>query len=172
MNVQRELLPEQRANILQNLYPAYLHDLSAYMTALPNPHGLFEEETVERYNPETFLKVWWQHPQQLFPFLITADNLPAGFALVYTQPYTEDETQFCIAEFFILHPYRRTGAAEAAARQVFDRFHGTWKAEVLPLNLPAQKFWRRVIANYSGGAYTEGLETGHEGGMLVFRFEN
>ena len=38
---------------------------------------------------------------------------------------------------------------------VFARFAGEWRVNEARRNAPAVAFWRRVIAAYTGGAYTE-----------------
>jgi predicted acetyltransferase len=73
---------------------------------LPNQHGLFESDEVVSYDKETFLKIWWQHPDQLFPFIIKIDDRPAGFALISTKPNSRD-SDYEIVEFFIVNPYRK-----------------------------------------------------------------
>jgi predicted acetyltransferase len=164
-------LPIEQAYILQNLYPYYLHDLSEFQDALPNQHGLYESEEILFYEKDTFLMVWWQHPEQLFPFLIRVDNRPAGFALIGTKPYSGD-SDYEIMEFFVLKPYRQKGFAEQAAIEAFGLFNGTWKYAVLPRNLRACAFWRRITSRYTSSEYSESLEQTDTGEMVVFRFNN
>ena len=35
---------------------------------------------------------------------------------------------------------------------------GRWQVREMPANIPAQRFWRRVVADYTGGAFTEARE--------------
>ena len=164
-----EKLPIDQAYILQNLYPYYLHDLSEFQEILPNQHGLFESDEIISYEKETFLKVWWEHPEQLFPVIIRVDDRPAGFALIGTKPYSGDR-DYEIMEFFILKPYRQKGLAEQAAIKAFGLFNGEWKCSVLPRNLRACSFWRRITSKYE--KYSESLKQTNDGEMVVFWFQN
>jgi aminoglycoside 6'-N-acetyltransferase I len=166
-----EKMPAEKAHILQNLYPCYLHDLSEFQDTLPNQHGLFESDEVVSYDKETFLKIWWQHPDQLFPYIIKIDDRPAGFALIGTKPYSGD-SDYEIKEFFIVNPYRKKGFAEQAALKAFGLFNGKWKCAVLPRNLPACSFWRRTISKITSSNYMESQEKTDDGEMVIFRFEN
>ena len=38
---------------------------------------------------------------------------------------------------------------------MFDTFPGKWEVTQLTSNVEAQKFWRRVIGEYTGGRYEE-----------------
>ena len=38
---------------------------------------------------------------------------------------------------------------------MFDAFPGKWEVTQLASNVEAQKFWRRVIGEYTGGRYEE-----------------
>lgn len=58
-------------------------------------------------------------------------------------------------QFFILKRYRATGAGRALARFVFASHPGPWEVGEMPGNLQAQAFWRKVIAEFTGGQYTE-----------------
>jgi predicted acetyltransferase len=56
---------------------------------------------------------------------------------------------YWIAEFFVLRKFRRRGAGQRSAHQLFDRFRGRWLVAVLTLNTPAMKFWPKVIRRYT-----------------------
>ncbi|MFM2121126.1 MAG: hypothetical protein RL722_2594 [Pseudomonadota bacterium] len=58
-------------------------------------------------------------------------------------------------QFFILKRYRRTGAGRALALAVFARHPGPWEVGQIPGNAAATAFWRSVIAEATGGQYTE-----------------
>ena len=47
------------------------------------------------------------------------------------------------------------GVGAQAARYIFDQFRGKWEVGQMPLNLPAQAFWRRTIAEYTQGRFVE-----------------
>lgn len=176
MNIELIECSSGQAHIVHNLYPLYLHDLAEIWQNRPNAFGVFEDDdtsTLALQNKN--FEVWWQHPNTLFPFLIWVDERPAGFALVASPPYAPPDTDYYLNEFFVLRPYRSSGLAEAAARQVFDSFQGRWELQTNPYerNLRAQRFWRRTLAAYTNGQFTE-QDGNHpeDGAKLVFRFDN
>ncbi|MFF2480010.1 GNAT family N-acetyltransferase [Paenibacillus sp. NPDC058071] len=125
----------------------------------------------------TVFDIWWEKPSVLFPFLITVDDVPAGFAFVATPPYTPcpPNINYYLNEFFLLRPFRGNGVGEEAARQVFDRFRGNWEVQTgsMERNVRAQMFWRKTLKDYANGQYSE--EPGNDpdtGDKLVFRFTN
>ena len=60
-----------------------------------------------------------------------------------------------MAQFFVLRKYRRRGVGRAAACELFSALPGRWQVGQMPLNLPAQAFWRRVIGACTGGRFVE-----------------
>jgi predicted acetyltransferase len=66
---------------------------------------------------------------------------------------------FDMGEFFIARQYRRRVFGNSVASTLFDRFAGFWEVREMPANKPAQTFWRRIIADYTGGEFTEERET-------------
>lgn len=175
MNIDIQLSTEENRFIIHNLYPLYLHDLSEIWGNKPNRFGVYEEGDTKTLSEQNeIFHIWWQKPSVLFPFLIRVDQMPAGFAFVATPPYVPSEAQYYLNEFFVLRPYRGTGAAEEAAKQVFERFKGCWELQTgaMPHNGRAQSFWRRTLTAYTNGAYTEGDGAYPDGEKRVFRFSN
>lgn len=160
--------------IINNLYPLYLHDLSEIWGWSPNAYGLFEDNsilTLEEQNK--VFDIWWSEPSILFPYLIKVNDIPAGFALVATPPYTPHGSDFYMNEFFLLRSYRGKGVAEAAAIQVFKMHKGSWEVQTHPaeINLRAQMFWRKAITHYTNGFFQEAAaETGNDGHKMIFTF--
>ncbi|WP_438349952.1 GNAT family N-acetyltransferase [Paenibacillus sp. FA6] len=176
MQVTITLTDQNTKFIINNLYPLYLHDLSEIWGWKPNKYGVFEDdETLTLFEQNTVFDVWWTKPSILFPYLIKVDEVPAGFALVGTPPYTPHGSDFYINEFFILRSFRGRGVAETAAVKVFDNHQGTWELQTNPreTNKRAQTFWRRIIHNYTVGNYKEETaETRNDGNKIIYRFQN
>ncbi|SDG49693.1 Predicted acetyltransferase [Fontibacillus panacisegetis] len=162
--------------IINNLYPLYLHDLSEIWGWQPNTYGVFEaDEILTLTEQNNVFDIWWSKPTILCPYLIRANEVPVGFALVATPPYTPHGSNFYMNEFFILRSFRGRGVAEVAAIQVFNSHRGTWELQTNPgeNNRRAQSFWRRTVNNYTEGAYQEEVaETKNDGTKLIFRFKN
>ena len=78
----------------------------------------------------------------------------SGFALVDDRVCLPGNTLW-MAQFFVLRKYRRSGLASHAATQVFNTLRGQWEVGQVPLNLPAQAFWRQLIRRYTNGQFTD-----------------
>jgi predicted acetyltransferase len=68
--------------------------------------------------------------------------------------------EYSMAEFFIARPWRRRGIGAQAVRLLLDRFTGQWLITEHLLNATAVKFWRRVVAAYTGSKYQERIVNG------------
>ncbi|MGD0033829.1 hypothetical protein SLT67_20865 [Paenibacillus illinoisensis] len=180
MNIEVILTTEDQAYIIKNMYPLYLHDLSGHYGLeadhTPNQHGIFENSNhyqtlQDQYDVQN---IWWEKPGSLYPFLIMADEVPAGFVLVGTSPYCSKDVDFFVHEFFLMQPYRGRGIAEYAASNVFDKFKGDWELFTNPSekNRTGQQFWRKTLSNYTKGKYEELYGQTTDGYKLIFRFSN
>jgi len=56
-----------------------------------------------------------------------------------------------MGQFFVMKKYRRLGVGTLGARFIFDQCRGRWEVGQMPLNRPAQAFWRRAIGDYTNG---------------------
>lgn len=175
MNIEVNLATNKNGFIIKNMYPLYLHDIAGIHGTLPNQYGIFEEEHVttlqEQYDIQ---QVWFEHQDELFPYLITVNNLPAGFCLVGSGKYVCKETDFFIYETFLLSPFRGKGISHHAILEVLNNHHGRWMlfTHATENNKRAQRFWKKVISTYTNEQYTITNETIEEMPKLVFKFEN
>jgi predicted acetyltransferase len=105
----------------------------------------------------------WFASDHAHPLVILKGPDPVGFALV-TRPRVakagEKLSDFYMAEFFIRKQYRRSGVGRSAASLIFDRFAGDWEILQYQANPGAVMFWRRVVADYSRGIFTEKTSNG------------
>jgi predicted acetyltransferase len=131
--------------VLRNLMELCQHDYSEYDGAEVDAHGLFGYKYLDNY---------WTEPKR-FPCLIRVSGKLAGFVLVRTISSLDKLASHAITEFFVLRKYRRQGIGRQAAWQIFDMFPGQWSVCQEEGNWPAQSFWRRVIAEYTQGSYTD-----------------
>ena len=72
----------------------------------------------------------------------------------------EAAVNYHMSEFFIRKPHRRSGIGRDAAKLIFDRFAGDWELVEYQRNPGAVAFWRRVLAAYCAGRYTERSRNG------------
>jgi len=78
----------------------------------------------------------------------------AGFAMVIDLPEAEGtETDFQMAEFFVMVKYRRSGVGRQAVFQTLDRHKGRWQLRRHPKNTASVHFWDNVINEYTKGRY-------------------
>lgn len=170
------LADDTNKNIIKNIYPLYLHDLSEHYGNFPNEYGIYEEEPMktlmEQYEVQN---IWFERPNTLYPFIIMADEKTAGFMLTTSFPILPSkDIDYYVGEFFILRPYRRKNVGQIAAKQVFDKFLGKWELYTnhLEANTKGQKFWRRTISEYTNNKYEEFEGDTCDGRKLIFRFNN
>ena len=137
---------------LERLMVLYLYDMTEFVDE-PRQELEYEYPNIERY---------WQDANR-YPFFIEYDSMRIGFALV-----TEYERHAVMSEFFIPRHFRRAGIGAQAARLIFDRFPGRWRVAEMATNRTAQRFWRRVIDEYTDGIYEETEEDDWNGPIQYF----
>lgn len=139
---------------IRGVYRDYLSELST------SKSGLFPALGEWPAREDEFLAGWFNDPSA-HPFVILADGERAGFALVARPAeFPRRTADFRMAEFFVVSGARRRGVGAGAATLLFTRFAGQWEVVEDEYNRPALAFWRRVIAQHSGGRYTETREAG------------
>jgi predicted acetyltransferase len=88
--------------------------------------------------------------------LVYVNEQIAGFVLVSKMVFLpENKGANAIAEFFVMRKYRRLGVGKEVAFRIFDLFPGKWEVQETKRNIPAQKFWSKVIAEYTNGRFSE-----------------
>lgn len=146
--------------LIRRMMELYLYDFSEFEGDDLDEHGLFGF---------AYLDYFWHEPTQA-AFIVTVDQRLAGFALIDNRVAIEGNER-SMAEFFVLRKYRRKGVGAAVATRIFTELPGAWEVRVVPNNLPALVFWRKVIAAYTAGQFTEvALDTGAWTGP-VFSFD-
>jgi len=138
---------------LERLMVLYLYDMTEFV-------GRPERELEYRY-PD--IERYWQEANR-YPFFIEYDTMRIGFALV-----TEQAEHTAMSEFFVPRHFRRLGIGSQAARLIFDRFPGRWRVAQMATNRTAQRFWRRVIDEYTDGSFDEVQEEGWAGIVHYFQ---
>lgn len=154
---------EADRDVIQAMGRFYVYDISEYTGWPCPPDGLYECADFGAY---------WNEPGA-HCFFIEVAGEKAGFALI-DRFGSRPETEYNVAEFFVLRKFKGRGVGRAAAISLFDRFRGNWESMQLPDNTGAIGFWRKVIAAYTGGRFTEDLRfVSHlEKDMNVIAFRN
>lgn len=135
---------------LINVYPFYLHDLSAF------DDSYYTLDDRGLWSPD-HLPAWLQEDTD-HPFILLESGRRVGFALVNQapSPHMQPGMDFRMSEFFVLRSYRGQGIGRRAVFTLFDRFRGKWEIFELPRNEPAIRFWRGAIGAYGRYAETSG----------------
>jgi len=135
--------------LLQRLFEMYLYDFSEL------EHADLDEEGWFVPSARPWLARYWTEPDK-HALLLRVNGKPAGFALVdEASPMPGSEHRHFLGAFFVARGYRRRGFGALMAATIFHRFPGEWQVLQVRANLPAQAFWRRVIADFLGGPFRE-----------------
>lgn len=121
---------------IARLLQPYLSELAPFLGGSSDPTAIFEYP---------YLDAYWQEPDQRYPFLITVDREIAGFAFVNRHSRLGTRDIHCIAEFYVVPEFRRSGVGQFAAEAIFRLFPGKWEVAVLRGNDAAEQFWLRAI---------------------------
>jgi len=168
MNIEIVKVEAEDKEILKNLLEKYDYEFSQWDKRDVNKLGLFGYD---------YLDYYWTEKNR-WAFIIKVDDKLAGFVMVNDYPEVDDtETDYTIAEFFVMYKYRRLGIGQYVAYKVFDMFHGKWQLKRHPKNVSSVHFWNKVVAEYTKGNYrlVEGHpNTEYDDGTLadVFFFDN
>jgi predicted acetyltransferase len=142
---------------VRRLVQLYIYDLGgAYWDV--EPTGLFG-------SPAWHRRFWSGRGRHLF--VIRVRGRLAGFVLVRDRAHFAGALAREIGEFFVLRKYRRRGVGTRAALEVFGRFPGAWELVELSWNVPAQRFWRRLIRRVAIGGYRERRRRQPGGGFVT-----
>ncbi|MBA2648990.1 MAG: GNAT family N-acetyltransferase [Legionella sp.] len=136
---------------IQNMAGFYVYDRTAFMDWECPENGLFECIDFKHY---------FETPDEE-AFLIRVNNEIAGFVLLDKLTLLEP-VDWNMGEFFVLAKFQGKGIAFKVAQQIFNEHPGKWSVAVMPDNLKAVKFWRKIITKVSQGKYTEVFKTEDE----------
>jgi predicted acetyltransferase len=155
--------PDQ-APVLRNLLQLYLYEMSQFEPRPIGPDGLYEYPHLDAY---------W-HDDRRAAFLVRLSGRPAAFALVAQRSVFDPSATGVreVAEFFVLRQHRRSGLGRMLALDIFRRLPGRWEVRQTAENEAAQAFWRKVIAEYTGGRFVEVFLDDHRWRGPVQTFDN
>ena len=134
--------------VIQNMARFYVYDRTRYMGWECPEDGLFECIDFKHY---------FENPDKK-AFLIRVANEIAGFVLL-DKIHLLEPVDWNMGEFFILAKFQGKGIGSKVAQEIFKIHPGKWSVAVMPENIKAVNFWRKIITNVSGGNYTEIFKT-------------
>jgi predicted acetyltransferase len=154
---------------IESVYRDYLNDLA------PASTGVFPALGEIGHRVPDQLMRWYADPNAQVMTILYGDQR-AGFAMVNQRLRQAADVgsgaaigvagsatalaEYSMAEFFIARPWRRRGIGAQAVRLLLDRFTGQWLITEHLINAAAVKFWRRVVAAYTGSKYQERIVNG------------
>lgn len=147
--------------LIRRMMELYLHDFSEFDGSDLDEHGLFSYGDLDYFYFEP------THTA----FIITVNEKLAGFVLIDNEVCINGNER-SLTECFVLRKYRKQGVAKQVATEVFNRFPARWEVRVIQANLPAQAFWRKVIAEYTKGVFRETALDNEDWTGPVFSFDN
>jgi len=144
MDIELKRINVEDKEILKNLIEKYDYEFSQWDNRDVNKLGLYGYD---------YLDCYWTEEKRWAFFIVVDGNL-AGFVMVNNYLEVNEETDYSLAEFFVMYKYRRSGVGRFAAIKVFDMFHGKWQLKRHPKNIASVHFWNEVISEYTVGKYT------------------
>ncbi|WP_346913235.1 GNAT family N-acetyltransferase [Clostridium sp.] len=143
MNIELKCVNVEDKEILRNLLEKYDYEFSQWDNRDVNKLGLYGYD---------YLDCYWTEEKR-WAYFIEVDGKLAGFIMINNYPEADEETDYSLAEFFILYKYRRCRIGKFAAIKVFDMFHGKWQLKRHPKNIASVYFWDSVVSEYTKGKY-------------------
>jgi predicted acetyltransferase len=154
----------ETAPLLAEMLEQYVREMSAFFPVTPGEDG--------RYHYDA-LPLYWSRPDVRFAFIIRCGGAAAGFALATRgSPAGIEPDDLDVAEFFVLHEFRRSGIGRRAAAALWNEMRGTWVVRVSEANPRGLAFWTRAVRDYASNAFVESTLPGLPGGWRIFRFSS
>ncbi|MDR0909719.1 MAG: GNAT family N-acetyltransferase [Spirochaetaceae bacterium] len=144
MNITIEPVGKDKKEILRNLLEKYQYEFSQYDNKDTNDLGLYGYDWLDCY--------WTE--ENRWAYFIRVNNQLAGFMMI--NDYQETpllDTDYAMAEFFVMYKFRRMGAGKYAAKYAFDKYKGKWQLKRHPKNRGSVYFWNKIIEEYTNGKY-------------------
>ncbi|KJB87695.1 hypothetical protein AZ66_11625 [Paenibacillus sp. E194] len=129
---------------IQQLIQFYIYDITEYTGAAIQEDGT--------YRPMPDIDKYWDDPISHHPYLITVNDEAARFLLIRVRD--EQSQYYDFAHLFVMRKFRRTGVGRIAAKCIFQQYGGEWELHQLENNIPAHRFWDKVIDEISDGTVT------------------
>ena len=143
MNISIDSVLYEEKDILKNLLEKYSYEFSQYEDTDVNDFGLYGYRYLDHY---------WSEENR-FAFFIKVNSKLAGFIMINNHGDINIETNYSMAEFFVMYKYRKFGVGTYAVEYIFNKFKGKWQIGYTPRNEIAKTFWNKVINEYTKGKY-------------------
>lgn len=138
--------------VIQNMARFYVYDLTRYCGFISEDwacptDGLFADVDLKNYFQDSDREA----------YLVKIGNELAGFALLHHVGSSPND-YWVMAEFFILAKFQGQGIGSEVAEQLWKMHPGKWEIPIIPENLKALSFWRKIVSSFTSGQYREELK--------------
>lgn len=157
-----ELHAAQRDELetLENLMQFYTYDFSEWLPLKLGGHGFFEIQPQHDY---------WRDPAT-HPYLINVDGELAGFVTVDGNTRLPG-AGYNLGYLFVSRRFRGQGVARFVVSTLLSRYPGQWQIFHIDANPPARRFWARVIADLTQGAFSRDQQSAGGYPATFYRFQ-
>ena len=152
MDIQLIKTDESQADVIANLVPFYIYDLSEHMGWRCPESGHFggQDDLPQYWGRPVEPAYAWPDGSKGSPFTIRVNDELAGFALVKRVGDTSPP-HYEIGGFFVLRRFRRQHVGAHVAHELFAMFPGEWTVGSMVINTPANRFWAETVRTYTAG---------------------
>lgn len=120
---------------LERMFQLFAHDTSEFGGRDIGDDGLND------------IKDYTTKPNYKTHFIRIEDKL-AGFVVIQF-----DKNINYLRHFFIIRKYRKKQIGLNSAVKVFDKYPGNWRVSTMDFNIPAIKFWEKVLKSYTNNKF-------------------
>lgn len=124
--------------LIENLFNLYRNDISAYCDDFNclDADGFFERGIADELLP---------FGDGVETYIIHEGACNLGLITVTDRAYALEGCAWRFQELYLIRPARSRGIAIEAARRLLEQKPGRWCLSVYKRNLPARRFWDRLI---------------------------
>ena len=133
----RAVTPANR-HVYLNLCQSYEGEFSAITGKVPDADGVFALDT--------------EIGGMVLGFVLYVDSHPVGFAAIKVEADMHE-----ILEFYVVPSVRNRHLGRDFAQALFARYRGRWQVKQLEAARYAARFWVRVIAEFTRGAFEQDM---------------
>lgn len=137
MNIELIKVKKNEKEKLKKLLQLYLHDLSIYF-----PLDFDSEKCEYKYDLDKYFN-------NDFAYFIKSDNNILGFILIDNN----GESNYEISEMFVLNNYKNKKVGTISVIKAFALYKGKWTIKAVPKSEIAEKFWVKVVSEYTNNNY-------------------
>lgn len=137
MNIELVKVNKNEKEKLEKLLQLYLHDLSIYF-----PLDFDSEKCEYKYDLDKYFN-------NDFAYFIKSDNNILGFILIDNN----GESNYEISEMFVLNNYKNKKVGTMSVIKAFALYKGKWTIKAVPKSEKAEKFWVKVVSEYTNNNY-------------------